>query len=33
MVGLFGKKAIRQALKESRGYFENIGIAMPYVNT
>jgi hypothetical protein len=33
MVGLFGKKAIRQALKESRGYFESIGIVMPYVNT
>jgi radical SAM superfamily enzyme YgiQ (UPF0313 family) len=32
MVGLFGKKAIRQALKESRGYFESIGIAIPYVN-
>jgi radical SAM superfamily enzyme YgiQ (UPF0313 family) len=32
IVGLFGKKAIRQALKESRGYFENIEIAIPYVN-
>jgi hypothetical protein len=32
MAGLFGKKAIRQALKESRGYFENIGIAIPGAN-
>lgn len=32
MVGLFGKKAIRQALMESRRYLESIEIAVPYVN-
>jgi hypothetical protein len=32
MFGLFGKKAIRRALKESRGYFESIGIAIPEAN-